>query len=158
MSLARTLAVMRKAEFLSHLGEDARKLLAFGADPLDLKPRETLFDAGDAADGAYLVLGGQLRLVPASTAIAPTVHSVGAVVDELALIIPTSRSATAIAQTSCEVVPLERGQMLRILNEFPDSAATLRAALAGRTKAFLEELETLNSSINATLSAADRSR
>lgn len=144
MSLARTLAVMRNVPFLGVLGEEALKLLAFSSDPVNLRARQSLFDAGDDADGAVLVLGGQLRLIPEAEAAVPQVYSVGNLVDELALIIPAQRTATAIAQTSCEVIPLQRAQMLRILGEYPEAARRLQATVAKRTEDFMADVETLS--------------
>ena len=144
MSLARTLAVMRNAPFLGALGDEGLKLLAFGSDPINLKPRQSLFEAGEPADSAILVLGGQLRLIPEAEDVGPRVYSVGQLVDELALVIPIQRTASAIAQTSCEVIPLPRSQMLRILNEYPDAAQRLQRAIAKRTTGLVEELTALN--------------
>lgn len=143
MSLARTLAVMRNAPFLGVLGDEGLKLLAFGSDSINLKPRETLFEAGDAADEAILVLGGQLRLISEAGDAGPRVCSVGQLIDELALIVPITRSSTAIAQTSCEVIPLPRDKMLRILEEYPRAAERLRERIAGQTETFVGELNAL---------------
>lgn len=149
MSLARTLAVMRNAPFLGVLGDEALKLLAFGSDPINLKPRETLFEAGDDAEGAILVLGGQLRLIPEADHVGPRVYSVGGLVDELALVVPINRSATAIAQTSCEVIPLARAQMLRILNEYPQAADRLRTRIAQQTQSFVGDLSELGDKLRS---------
>ncbi|WMS44374.1 cyclic nucleotide-binding domain-containing protein [Acuticoccus sp. MNP-M23] len=145
MSLARTLAVMRNVPFLSVLGDEALKLLAFGSDPVNLRARQSLFDAGDDANGAVLVMGGQLRLIPATDGSSPQVYSVGRLVDELALIIPSQRTATAIAQTSCEIIPLQRTQMLRILDEYPAAARRLQAIIARRNATFLADVEGVSS-------------
>jgi len=143
VSLARTLAVMRNAPFLGALGEEPLKLLAFGTDPVNLKARESLFDAGDPADSAVLVLGGQLRLIPEADMASPTVCAVGDLVDELALVVPINRSATAIAQTSCEAILLPRDKMLRILEEYPDAAERLQRTVARRAHRFLTDLSAL---------------
>lgn len=143
MSLARHMAVMRNAPFLKILGDDALKLLAFGAEPINLKPRQTLFEAGDAADGALLVLGGQLRVIAAAPGSVARVVGVGQLVDELALVVPTERKATAIAQTTCEILALRRDHMLRILDEYPDAAERLRGQLAARTSALIEDVNAL---------------
>ncbi|MEO1102761.1 MAG: Crp/Fnr family transcriptional regulator, partial [Pseudomonadota bacterium] len=140
MSLTRTLAVMRNNPFLVVLGEDGRRLLAFDSDPINLKPRESLFDAGDPADGAILVLGGQLRLIPEAASLKPRVYSVGQLVDEMALIVPKERGATAIAQTSCEVFPLDRARMLRVLNEYPQAARGLQRIIAKRAQSFVSDI------------------
>jgi len=138
------MAVMRNAPFLRVLGEDALKLLAFGSEPANLKPRQPLFEAGDPADGAVLVLGGQLRLVPVAAGREPHVVGVGHLVDEIALVIPASRGASAVAQTTCELLILPRAQMLRILEEYPDAADRLRKMLAQRTAALVADVGTLS--------------
>lgn len=139
------MAVMRSAAFLRALDDEALKLLAFGSHPVALKPRQTLFEAGEAGDAAVMVLGGQLRLIAASEGMPARVVGVGTLIDELALVVPVKRSATAIAQTSCEVLSMPRTLMLRILDEHPEDAAKLRAVLAQRTAAFVADLETLAS-------------
>lgn len=140
MSLARRMAVMRNAPFLRLLGEDALKLLAFGSDPVNLKPRQSLFEAGEPADGAVLVLGGQLRLIAPIRGVAPRVAGVGQLVDEVALIVPTQRVSSALAQSSCEVLGLPRERMLRVLEEYPDAAQKLQNALLKRTQTLIQEV------------------
>lgn len=140
MSLARHIAVMRNAAFLRALDDEALKLLAFGSEAVALKPRDILFESGEPADGAVLVLGGQLRLVRQNEVGEPRVVSVGALVDDLALIAPKTRSQSAMAQTSCEVLLLPRSHMLRILEEYPASAARLQAVITKRTSAMVTDL------------------
>lgn len=135
---------MRNAPFLRVLNEDGLKLLAFGAEPANLKPRQTLFEAGEEAAGAVLVLGGQLRLIPETASAQTRVATVGELVDELALVIPVRRRCTAVAQASCELLLLSRTQMLRILEEYPDAADRLRTMLARRTQALIEDVDSLS--------------
>ncbi|MBJ3776353.1 Crp/Fnr family transcriptional regulator [Acuticoccus mangrovi] len=144
MSLARHMAVMRNAPFLKVLNEDALKLLAFGSEPVTLKPRQALFEAGEQADSAILVLGGQLRLTPASESLSPRVAGVGQLIDELALIVPITRGSSAAAQTTCELLVLPRSQMLRILEEYPDAARRLQAMIASRAATFMGEIGNLS--------------
>ncbi|MEM9222766.1 MAG: cyclic nucleotide-binding domain-containing protein [Pseudomonadota bacterium] len=143
MSLARTLAVMRNNPFLSVLGEEGLKLLAFDSDSISLKPRESLFEAGEDASDAILFLGGLLRFIPQATGSVPRVYGVGELVDELALIVPSKRTATAIAQTSCEVFPLKRERMLRILNEYPQSARRLQRLIAQQSSEMIREVSSV---------------
>ncbi|WP_108662375.1 Crp/Fnr family transcriptional regulator [Acuticoccus kandeliae] len=142
------MAVMRNAPFLRVLSEDALKLLAFASEPVDLRPRQSLFEAGDPAEGAVLVLGGQLRLFGSAKGAPPRVAGVGQLVDEIALIIPTQRSASAVAQTTCELLLLPRGQMLKILEEYPDAAQKLQGVLARRATAFMEDVAAISKRLN----------
>ncbi|XWN32262.1 MAG: cyclic nucleotide-binding domain-containing protein [Devosia sp.] len=143
MSLARYHAVMRNTPLLRALPDEALKLLAFGSHTLDLKPRQVLFEPGEAADGAVLVLGGQLRLVPNFGDGEGHVVSVGHLVDELALIIEKTRTTTAVAHTSCEILPLSRADMLRILSEYPDAAQRLQSSIAERAGALFSDVARL---------------
>ena len=147
------MAVMRNAPILRPLGDEALKLLAFGSLPRSYKPRQTLFEAGDDADGAILILGGQMRLVPGVSGGEPKVVGVGALVDELALIVPVQRSASAVAQTSCEVLAIPREQMHRIFEEYPETANTLRTQLARRTLSLIEDVKELRRRLDPPSSA-----
>lgn len=142
------MAVMRHAPMLKALGEDALKLLAFGSLPRSYKPRQTVFEVGEEAEGALLILGGQLRLDPGAHATPPRVVGVGTLIDELALIVPTQRSASGTAQTTCEVLVLPRDQMHRILNEYPDAARHLQAQMARRAMSLMEDVSTLRDRMN----------
>lgn len=144
MSLARHIALMRNAPFLRVLSEEALRQLAFVSTPMNLKPRQTLFEAGEAADGAVLVLGGQLRLLAPGPTAPPRVVGVGHLVDDLALIVPVCHPATAVAQTSCELLRLQRSDMLRILSANPEAAARLHDFLARRTGALVEDVTRLS--------------
>jgi len=137
------MAVMRNAPFLRAVGEDALKLLAFASEARNLKPRQTLFEAGEPAEGAVLVLGGQLRLIHADNGVEPRVAGVGQLVDELALVIPTTRQASAVAQTSCEVLLLPRNQMIRILEEYPEAAERLQDLVARRAADLIADVNAM---------------
>ncbi|MEM6847355.1 MAG: cyclic nucleotide-binding domain-containing protein [Pseudomonadota bacterium] len=139
MSVARRLAVMRNAEFLKPLADDALKFLAFNAEPMALRQRQTLFEAGDDAEGAVLVLAGQLRLIPDNPQLAPATAGVGQLIDDLALIVPRQRQATAIAQSTCELLLISRSEMLKVLGEYPEAATTLATTIAARVRAIGEE-------------------
>jgi len=137
------MAVMRNAPFLRVLPEDALKLLAFGSQPVNLKPRQSLFEAGEQAEGAVMILGGQLRLIPETAGAETRVAGVGQLIDELALVIPTRRRCTAVAQATCELLVLPRDQMLRILEEYPDAAERLQTMLARRTAALIADVDAI---------------
>lgn len=156
MSLARHIAVMRNAAFLRVLDDDALKLLAFGSEAVALKPRDVLFEAGDEADGAVLVLGGQLRLVPSMAHTVARVASVGFLLDDVALICANRRKVTAVAQTSCETLLIPRAQMLKILEEYPGAARRLQGLLAARTNAFVSDLDRLRGGAFAETASGDR--
>ncbi len=137
------MAVMRNAPFLRVVGDEALKLLAFGSLPRTLRPRQTLFEAGDEAEGAILLLGGQLRLMPPSPTAEPWIVGVGHLLDELALVVPTRRTVRAEAQTTCEVLVVQRDQMRRILTEYPDAARNLSAQLTRRTSSLIRDVTAL---------------
>ncbi len=140
MSLARDIAVMRKAGVLGCLDEEQLRLFAFGAEHVTARARDVLWQAGEPADGAALVLAGQMALALPSGEVLDRVASVGTLLDETALFVETAHRFTARAVVSTELLFLPRAGMRRILTEFPGAAERVHAALLARSERFVEDL------------------
>lgn len=122
------------------LPREALQLIAFSCARRRLGAGETLFSAGDAADGAYFVLGGEveLRLREAVRRAAP-----GALIGEAALLAETLRPADAVAPDGADLLHIPRETFRRVLSEFPESAVKIRQASWGRANALFERLESV---------------
>ena len=103
------------------------RLLAFGADRIQLPARRRLFREEDEADTAYVVVDGEIMLFredddkrrPVGVA------GPGAMIGEFALITDARRPTSAEAGTDAELLRLTRKMFRRILEEFPDTAVLL---------------------------------
>ncbi len=116
MSLDDDMALLARQPLLSLMERDALRLLAFAAESRTLRAGDVLFRAGEASDGAVLVVSGALALAtaddgrPANDIVGP-----GALVGELALFTSVPRQATAIAREPTQVMRLPRSVMRRVL-------------------------------------------
>ena len=141
MSLARDIAVMRRAGVLGEFDDEELRLLAFGAEHRAAKARDVLWHAGTPADGASLVLQGQLELCLAGGEPLERVAAVGTLLDEPALFVDAVHRFTATALVSTEVLFVPRNAVRRVLSEFPAAAERIHAVLSDRTATLLAELD-----------------
>ena len=122
-----------------HLDPEAIRLIAFSAETRILRNGDVLFRGGDTSDGGYVVLSGAIAMQgPPDTFVrAP------ALIGELALVAETLRPATAVARDPTSVLKVPRALYRRILAEYPESAARVRANTAARLFALRGELDGL---------------
>ncbi len=122
------------------LPREALQLIAFSCAKRRLSAGEALFCAGDAADGAFFVLDGELvlRARDATRQAAP-----GALIGEAALLADILRPNGAAAPQGAEVLHIPRATFLRVLTEFPESAVKIRAFSLRRAHAMLDRLESI---------------
>ena len=120
------------------LPREALQLLAFSCERRQLKAGQTLFAAGEPADGAYFLLDGEIALSADSEErrVAP-----GALIGETALIVDVMRGAGARAAVDSTLLRISRDTFRRVLGEFPASAVKVHASVSVRMRRFLDQLE-----------------
>ena len=128
------------------LDPEAVRLIAFSAETRILRTGDTLFRRGDASDGGFVVLSGLIGLASGGT---ETLVRPPALLGELALVAETLRPATAIARDPTSVLKVPRALYRRILAEYPESAARVRANTAARLFALRGELDGLGRTMAA---------
>ncbi|HEY8578287.1 MAG TPA: cyclic nucleotide-binding domain-containing protein [Beijerinckiaceae bacterium] len=142
MTLDEIVRTLSAVPLFSLLGEDVLRLVAFAGDVRAYATGELVFEKGQASDGGYVVIEGSVALLQdlddPSTAV---MVSAGALIGELALFAPTERPVAAAAATDARLLKISRGSFLRVLGEFPDSAAACRAALGARLDAMIGDLK-----------------
>ena len=155
MSIEDDIAFLERVPTLHLLGRTALRILAIGAESRYVHDGEALFQAGDPADGGYVVQEGSFELHPAVVG-APSgiVAGPGTLLGELALLTETARPATAIAREPSTVIRISRSLFLKMLEGYPDAAHTLREQIASRTGQSLNEL----SGIRALLDTSEAPR
>jgi len=120
------------------LPREALQLLAFSCEKRGYQAGQTLFGEGDAADGAFLVLEGEIVLSAKQQErrVGP-----GALIGETALVAEVLRGATAKALGEASALRIPRATFRRVLGEFPDAAVKVRALAAARVGKLFGELE-----------------
>lgn len=145
MALEDDIRTLGRTPLLDELGRDALRLIAFSADRLKLGDGDVLFREGDRADGAFVVMAGSIALSRADGA-RRTVGD-GALIGELALIVDSTRPATATAEGPAEVYRLARGLFARLFDEYPELARKLHGRLAERMKANVKDLKAVEATL-----------
>jgi CRP-like cAMP-binding protein len=142
MSLDRDISLLSRVALFSELTTEQLRLLAFSAVRLELNPSQVLFRQGAPAMSGYIVAFGGLELVVEEGGKKHVVMTceTGSLVGEIALFVETKRPATATAIVSTEVLEIDRKLVTRMLNEYPHVALRLRAALADRLAATVNDL------------------
>lgn len=122
------------------LPREALQLLAFSCERRQLKAGQTLFAAGEPADGAYFLLEGEIAL---SADGEERRVAAGALIGETALIVDVMRGAGARASVNSTLLRISRDTFRRVLGEFPASAVKVHASVSVRMRRFLDQLEAI---------------
>jgi CRP/FNR family cyclic AMP-dependent transcriptional regulator len=102
------------------------------ADARDFPAGETIFHEGDSGSRMYVVITGSVRL----SVMGRTLEKVGpgGVFGEMALIDASPRSATAVAVTSCLLVPINGDRFTSLIRETPAFALEIMKTMAMRLR------------------------
>lgn len=127
------------------LHEDDRRALADVVDYINLKPAETLFQAGEPGESLFVVRSGSIELFIKDNVgqkIVLTIAEEGDLFGELSLLDSGPRTATAVALTDVELLMLDRDDLLLLFQKRPDAALNMLAAMSAMTRKADELLRT----------------
>lgn len=158
MSLTRDIAIMRRAPVLRRLGDEQLRLLAFGGERVRAHRGEALFEAGEPADCAAIVLAGQVDLALPGGRSFERVTTVGSLIDAPALFVQTRRIFRVVARSETEVLKITGTQMARIMIDSPEMAEPLRADLEASLFDLLGALDAVAARLGAAAAAKLPSR
>lgn len=114
-----------------------RALMAEAVDHRHLAPEEVLFQAGDLGHAMYAVASGAVELSVldhAGQKIVLHVARTGDTFGELTLMDEEPRSATAMALEECDLLELDRQDLMLMFGRRPESALHLLGALSSMTR------------------------
>lgn len=106
--------------------------------------RAEIFHKGDAGTQVYAVVAGTLKVVTTSEEGDDVVLNLlgpGAVIGEVAVLCNAPRSASVVALTDCELLAIERRDLLAFLRSHPDASLALMSVLADRLRKLSELVE-----------------
>lgn len=142
MSLEQDIGVLQRVPLFAGLPTEALRLIAFSGEGRDFADGSILFREGDSAESGFVVMSGTVELIreriKAKTVLATL--GPGDLIGELALIVPTNRPNKAQAAGPVRCHMIRRATFRRILEEFPDYAARLRAEMAARLTGLAPEI------------------
>lgn len=142
MGLDHDIRTLAQVELFRGFGDEPLRLLAFGADAMTVAAGRVLYREGDAADCGFVLVSGT---IVHQIARADGNRELGrdrpvALLGDIALITESTRPTTAIAETDCTVLRLNRQQFRRILDEWPDLARLVHDRLSASLVGMIERL------------------
>lgn len=143
MSLDDDIGVLSRVPLFQGFGADQLRLLAFGAEKLQVPSGKLLFRQDEEADTAYVVTRGRIALVRerGEERVVVAALAAGSIIGELSLISDTRRLTGAVAATDAELLRLDRRLFLRILGEYPDMAVMLHRRISDDLQALISRIE-----------------
>ncbi len=100
-------------------------------------PREALFHEGDAGQTLYLILSGYVtiqRVVPGGTVVFVARRGPGDHFGELSLFDDLPRSADAVTETACDLLMLDRRELMFFLETHPQVSWEIIRTLSSRLR------------------------
>jgi CRP/FNR family cyclic AMP-dependent transcriptional regulator len=98
-----------------------------------VKAGAVIFQEGDKADGLFIIKSGQVGIRLGNRTLAEL--NANSIFGEMALIDDAPRSATAVAVTDVELVPVSEKQFLFLVSQTPFFALKVMRVLARRLRA-----------------------
>ncbi len=144
MALAHDIAILRALPLFAPLSADALRLLVFSAKTTHHAAGTQLCGAS-ALDGALVVMTGTAEVAaPAGSLRPPLDFPAPLVLGATGLIVTGTQVPVARASSDVTVLHIPRALFRRILDEYPDDALKLHAALAAELAAFAADLSRLD--------------
>lgn len=132
----------------TEIGGEALRLLAFSVETVSVRPGELLFEKGAPAEGAYVIVNGNIALKAGDGDRERSVGP-GTLIGEMALIVPTERPCDAVALEPTRLIAIPRPLFRRVLTEFPEIAETIRQKLVTRVRGEQAALDRVRATLNA---------
>jgi CRP-like cAMP-binding protein len=148
MTIEDDIGFFERVPTLSLLGRQALRILAIGAETRYIHGGEVLFNAGDEADGGFVVQEGRFSLSSSEDGRELTVGPF-TLLGEVALFTETRRPATATALEPSTVLLIPRPLFIKMLDSFPDAARKLRDILANRLDQSSREIGNVRAALDA---------
>ncbi len=131
--------MLRSIPMLSTMPANKLKLLAFASDRVSYNKGDVLFNQGDEADSAYIVIsGGADVLVSSDGKAKPSkVAELGtnAFIGDMAILCDMPRTASVKASSQLDTLRIKKEHMMDMVNDSPELAmAVLRELVQRLTK------------------------
>jgi CRP-like cAMP-binding protein len=138
MSIDDDVALLDRVSTLHLLGTASLRMLAIGSEQRDVARGDLLFRQGDDADSGFVVRRGAFRIDNGSGA--EVVAGPGALIGELALVVPMRRPSSALALEYSTVIRIARSLFQRVLESDPGAARRLRDEFASRSSQIASDI------------------
>lgn len=142
MSLDSEVDLVRRFPMFAKMDLAMLKLLCFSSDRLIFDAGQVMFNDGDPADSAYILIEGHVDITKDSPTGPLRIGTLGPmeIVGEIAIFADIPRTATVTATSRVEALRIEKEQFLSLVRANPDAALELIRQLALRLRITTDRL------------------
>ena len=142
MSLEQEVELIRQFPIFSKIQPAMQKLLCFSSERLTYDAGQVMFNAGDAADAAYIIIDGSVEISVPTPSGPIIVNTLGKneLLGEIAIFGDVPRTATAKAIAKLEALKISKDMFVKVIRENPDAAIELIRILAARLASTTHQL------------------
>jgi trk system potassium uptake protein TrkA len=130
-SLTPLMQALRKVDFLAPLSDEELTVVARGAEFLQRPAGSEIFKKGDAGEGFFVVLAGEVKMMSDGGQLVGTVGP-GGFFGELALLTGEPRMATSVTTHACELAVVGRDDFRTVVMANPSVALEMSRILGQR--------------------------
>lgn len=162
MRVSDVVGVLRRTPTFHDVDDRALNVLAFNGEQISFAEGDELIAVGDNTRTALIILSGRVEVDPAGKAAAVPCDA-ATMIGELSLLAGRDSTATVRATEDGEALKIDRALFERLVSEFPEVAALLRAGMMGRMRTMMNDLAGLEAvlrfePVSATSRQMPRSR
>ena len=150
MDLAEETDLLRKIPMFAKMETSKLKLLAFASEMVSFQDGDIVFNSGDSADYAYVIMEGAVDIIT-ETETGPVVTvtlSQNQLIGELGLLNNTPRIATLIANGNLLAMKITAEMFFRVLRDNSEVALDVIRMLSTKLTNTHERLETLQKQVS----------
>jgi CRP-like cAMP-binding protein len=141
--------LLRRTELFGKFQFGALRTLLSASRVVSLKKSRPLFAENDAAQSGFLLADGVLRCDLGGASEQPIYLTPPAIIGETALVTGCLRPVTVTAETDSVLIEIPRATFLRVIAEYPESAAQARQRVFGRLRKLVDELDAVRLRLDA---------
>jgi CRP-like cAMP-binding protein len=141
MSLVNSIDALKRLPLLADFEVEGLRLLAFAAPQVEFAQGAFIFRRGDRLDSGYYIVSGTVRLSSnGASGKKDKIAGSGALIGSRSLLNVSEARYNAVAQEKTVAMKFSHDLFLRVLNEFPASAAALKKSLIRDMDAFAKDI------------------
>jgi len=149
MKLQNDVDWLRDLPLFQFFSEEQLQLMAFNCRHRNFADGHMLFEKGDRALSAFVIMSGVVELIDDDSS---KLHETGplgsgSVIGEAAMIVLSKRPASAKAVGDVEAMEIPRSVFLKVLEEYPEIADKIRRVMAERLGAFVTDLASIKTGL-----------
>ena len=150
MQLDDATTILGRADFFEVCDAEQRRLLAFASERKRYKPNSVIYKAGDAPEGAHVLVSGTVATYQEGDDDNPFVISqTGSTLGAMSLVVAKPRPVTLKAVDQVETLFVPRSAFMKLANQAPDLAARAADRIRRELTGYLGAIEQVRPKIGA---------